>query len=296
MIESARSRNGIEDLQDLLLKMRGMLDSLQPASKRIADYLLRNSKEAKFLTISVLARRIGVSESMITKFARTLGFEGFKELKIYLAADSPGEGKEMIYGEISLKDDVKSICAKIYNNNIRALKDSLRVLDFDNIETAAKLIVKADKIFFYGSGSAAVAITNAQVRFYRLGLSCFAYSDSHAQIVSASLLGKNDVAVGVSNSGRSAGIVKALEIAQKSGAQTICVTNNLETPITWHSNVNLFTSTYDSEELSESLHSRVAELSLIDSLYVVVASKMGIKAVKSLTVSGEAIKGYRVST
>ena len=273
-----------------------MHDSLQPASKRIADYLLRNSKEAKFLTISALARRIGVSESMITRFARTLGFEGFKEFKIYLAADAPGDGKELIYGEIRLKDDVKSICSKIYNNNIRALRDSLRVLDFDNVETAAELIVRADKIFFYGSGSAAVAITNALVRFYRLGLACFAYSDSHAQIVSASLLGKRDVAVGVSNSGRSADIVTALEIAKRRGAQTVCITNNLETPITRQSDVNLFTSTYDSEELSESLHSRIAELSLIDALYVVVASKMGRKAVKSLRVSGEAIRRYKRST
>jgi len=271
-----------------------MHDSLQPASKRIADYLLRNSKEAKFLTISALARRIGVSESMITRFARTLGFEGFKEFKVYLAADATGEGKEeMIYGEIRLRDDVKSICTKIYNNNVRALKDSLRVLDFDNVETAAELIVRADKTFFYGSGSAAVAITNALVRFYRLGLACFAYSDSHAQIVSASLLGKRDVAVGISNSGRSADIVTALEIAKERGAQTVCITNNLATPITRQSDVNLFTSTYDSEELSESLHSRIAELCLIDALYVVVASKMGRKAVKSLSVSGEAIRRYK---
>ncbi|HTX71967.1 MAG TPA: MurR/RpiR family transcriptional regulator [Rectinemataceae bacterium] len=296
MTKSSRNQIAVGDLQGLLLRMRGMHDSLQPASKRIADYLLRNSKEAKFLTISALARRIGVSESMITRFARTLGFEGFKEFKIYLAADAPGDGKELIYGEIRLKDDVKSICSKIYNNNIRALRDSLRVLDFDNVETAAELIVRADKIFFYGSGSAAVAITNALVRFYRLGLACFAYSDSHAQIVSASLLGKRDVAVGVSNSGRSADIVTALEIAKRRGAQTVCITNNLETPITRQSDVNLFTSTYDSEELSESLHSRIAELSLIDALYVVVASKMGRKAVKSLRVSGEAIRRYKRST
>lgn len=282
------------DLQGLLLKIRGMYDSLQPASKKIADYIMQNNREAKFLTISLLAERIGVSESMITKFVRTLGFEGFKEFKIYLATDSRGEGKELIYGEISLKDDVKSICTKIYNNNMRALKDSLRVLDFGNVDKAAELIVKAEKIFFYGSGSAAVAITNAQMRLYRLGLSCFSYSDSHAQIVSASLLRKNDVAIGISNSGRSVDIVKALEIARKGGAQTICITNNLETPITKHSSVTLFTSTYDSEELSESLHSRIAELSLIDSLYVVVASKMGKRAVTNLTVTGEAIKSYKI--
>jgi len=292
----AETRHSVVDLQGLLLKIRGMYDSLPPASRKISDYLLRNHKEAKFLNISVLAQRIGVSESMMTRFARTLGFEGFKEFKIYLAADSLGEGKEIIYGEISLKDDVKSICTKIYNHNIRALKDSLRVLDFDSLEEAAEIIFKASKIFFYGSGSAAVAITNAHARFYRLGLSCFAYNDSHAQIVSASLLGKGDVAIGVSNSGRSADIVKALEIAKKGGAQTICITNNLETPITRQSDVKLFTSTYDSEELSESLHSRVAELSLIDSLYVVVASKMGKKAVNNLTVTGEAIRLYKTST
>jgi RpiR family transcriptional regulator, carbohydrate utilization regulator len=294
MADEKRFANGAMDLQHLLLKIRGSYVSFPPAYKKIADYILKNNQEAKFLSISLLAQKIGVSESMITKFTRAIGFEGFKEFKIYLSLDLKDEGMEMIYGEISLKDDVKSICTKIYNNNIRALKDSLRILDFDNIEKAAALIIKAQRVYFYGSGSALVAIANAQARFYRLGLCCFSYNDSHAQIVSATLLGKNDVAIGISNSGRSVDIVKALEIAKKRGAETICITNNQETPITKHSRIKLLTSTYDSEELSESLHSRIAELSLIDSLYVVVASKMGKKAVDNLKATGEAIETYRM--
>jgi DNA-binding MurR/RpiR family transcriptional regulator len=153
--------------------------------------------------------------------------------------------------------------------------------------------LEARKVDFYGSGSSTVAIINAQMRMYRLGILCFTYSDSHAQAVSASLLQKNDVAVGISNSGRSSGIVKALELAKQSGASTICITNYDNTPITRYSDIKLFTSTKDSEELCESLHSRIAELALVDALYVCLASKIKEKALYNLNRSSDAIKIHR---
>ena len=283
------------DVQHLFLRIRSKYPTLTRASKKIADYILANYTETKYLSISSLAQQINVSESMITKFTRGLGFRGFQEFKICLAlSPEKGESDSMIYGEVSLDDDVVSICNKIYKNNMEALRDSLSVLDFKNMERAADLIVKARKVDLYGSGSSTVPIVNAQMRLYRLGIMCFTYSDSHKQLVAASLLGKKDVAIGISNSGRSVDIVNALGIAKQAGASTICITNYEETPITKHSDIKLFTSTRDSEELSESLHSRIAELSLLDSLFVIVASKMRTRALANLKSTAEVIRTHRL--
>ena len=282
------------DLRLLLLKIRSKYPSLTNAAKKVADYLINSYEEALYLNISELAGKCGVSESTITKFIKTIGYDGFQELKICLARTSgPFKAGDVLYGEISLDDNIESICTKIFHNNMEALKDSLRILDFGSVAKAAEMILRARKVDFYGMGSSTVATLNAKMRLYRLGIMCFTYSDPHQQIVSASLLKKGDVAVGISNSGRSGDIVEALRIAKQSGASTICITNYDNTAITLHSDIKLFTSTKDSEELNESLHARIAELSLIDALYVCIASRMKKQALNNLYKTSEAIKAYK---
>lgn len=284
------------DQQLLLLKIRSKYPSLTNAVKKVADYIINNHSEAVYLNINELAAKCGVSEATVTKFIKNIGYGGFQDLKICLARTyrSSAQNTDVIYGELSLDDEVESICSKIFHNNMEALSDSLRILDYNSVDKAAEMILKARKVDFYGLGSSAVATLNARMRFYRLGILCFSYDDPHEQIVSASLLKSDDVAVGISNSGKSHDVVKALEIARNSGAGTICITNYDNTPITQFSQVKLFTSTKDSEALNESLHARIAELSLIDSLYVCVASKMKKQALDNLYKTSQVIKMHKM--
>lgn len=283
------------DLQLLVLKIRSKYSALTEAAKKVGDYILNNYEEAVYLNITELAGKIGVSESTITKFIKTIGYNSFHDLKICLArATNVGQSEDVIYGEISLDDDVESICTNVFYNNIEALRDSLKILDFESVDKAADLIIKARKVDFYGSGSSSVATLNARMRLYRIGILCFTYNDPHEQIVSASLLKKGDVAIGISNSGKSVDVVKAIGIAKASEASTICITNHDDTPITRFSDIKLFTSSKDSEALNESLHARIAELSLLDALYVCIASKMKKQALSSLYKTSEAIKTHKL--
>ncbi|MCX8130599.1 MAG: MurR/RpiR family transcriptional regulator [Clostridia bacterium] len=284
------------DLQMLLLKIRSKYPSLTDAAKKVADFILNRYSDAVYLNISELAGKCGVSESTITKFIKTMGYGGFHELKISLARSSgPAVESDVLYGEISLDDNIESICNKIYYNNMEAMKDSLRILDFDSMDKAAVMVLRARKVDIYGMGSSTVATLNAKMRLYRLGIMCFTYNDPHEQIISASLLKKGDVAIAISNSGKSADVVKAMDIAKQSGASTICITNYDDTPITRYADIKLFTSTKDSEELCESLHARIAELTLIDALYVCIASKMKKQAMSNLYKTSEAIKTHKLT-
>ena len=295
MDKITNNKDNDDNLDILLLKVRSKYPSLTNAAKKVADYILNNYNNAVYLNIIQLAAETNVSESTITKFVRTLGYNAFHDLKISLARASSREKKdENLYGEISLDDDVENICTNVFFHNIEALKDSLKILDFNCINQAADFILKARKVDLYGMGSSTIATLNAKMRFYRLGILCFNYNDPHQQIISASLLKKTDVAIGISNSGRSDDVVKALSLAKQSGASTICITNYDDTPIVKSADIKLFTSTRDFEQLNESLNARIAELSLLDALYVCVASKMEKQTLhNNIYKTSEAIKANR---
>jgi DNA-binding MurR/RpiR family transcriptional regulator len=55
--------------------------SLTDAEKRLADYILNNPHEAVMFSVSMLAEKATTSEATVVRFARSLGFRGFLELK-----------------------------------------------------------------------------------------------------------------------------------------------------------------------------------------------------------------------
>src|ERR1700679_1884885 len=66
---------------------------LSPAQRRIAQYLLDHMPDSAFLSSVVLARRAGVSQPSVTRFAAALGFSGypaFRDALRAIALDAPG--------------------------------------------------------------------------------------------------------------------------------------------------------------------------------------------------------------
>lgn len=253
-----------------LVMLDGIVGSLNPAERRVAEWLLANAHEVLRISITELAERSGVSETTVVRLSRKLGFRGFQELKIRIAQDlvSPGHG---IHEDVSPNDDASSICQKVFASSIAALQSTLSIVDPNAVERAARLLNESTEVVFFGVGGAACVAADAAQRFVKLGLVTQAISDSHAQAVKASLMRPGSVAVGISHSGSTRATVEALDLARRSGAATVCVTSFGRSPITRVSDVCLFTSAKETAFKTEAMSSRVAEMVLLDALFVAVA-------------------------
>jgi RpiR family carbohydrate utilization transcriptional regulator len=276
----------------LLLRIRGLIPSLNPALQKIAHYILENHQNVKLLRIRELAQRCGVAEATITRFVKTIGFTSFQEFKICLAeitSEHPSS-TEFVYDEVTKGDSIESIADKILHINIRALHDTKKILNIHEIDRAVRIIEGARNIDIYGAGGSFVAAENARMRFYRIGKRCTVFNDPNQQAVSASLLSGDDVAIGITNSGRTISTVAALKKAKESGATTICITNFDQSPITEHADIKLFTSTRDSAFFQESMVSRIAQMLIIDILYAGLAVKNIEGSVKMIEKSARSLR------
>ena len=72
----------MKELRDLISKT-----PLTKTQKIIAKYILDNSADACFMTSTEIALKLGVSESSIIRFSRSLGFEGFMDFQKNLRKD-----------------------------------------------------------------------------------------------------------------------------------------------------------------------------------------------------------------
>ncbi|KOS28669.1 hypothetical protein ADK18_11060 [Bacillus anthracis] len=116
----------------------------------------------------------------------------------------------------------------------------------------------------------------------RTGISCIAHTDLHFRIMGAGLLSKNSVVIGISHSDSNKGLVEALEVVKARGAKLIAITSYQKSALSQLTDITLYTSTRETEFRTEASSSRLAQLSLIDTLYVGVSLQRQEETLKHL--------------
>lgn len=279
--------------QNCLGKIRSYYARLSEKEKKIADYILDSPEKIIHNTINEVAEDLNVADATVFRFCKRIGFKGYQAMKIALASEI-FEPIQQIHEEIKEDDTEKTVAVKIFQSNIRALENTLQILDGPSIQKAVDLLLQADRVEFYGTGGSNVIAMDAFHKFVRTGIKAFAFIDSHFQLMSASQLGKKDVAVVISHSGTNKDTINILRTAQKNGAKTIGITSYPKSPIGQNVDVALFTSSEETEYRSEALSSRIGQLSLIDALYVNMMIRNKEKAKNSLDKVREAISNTRM--
>jgi DNA-binding MurR/RpiR family transcriptional regulator len=222
------------------------------------------------MSVTEVAEAVGVSEASVVRLCQQVGAKGFQDLKIALARDLV-EPVKFIHEDVRPGDDVATVIEKVFRSDMQALAETLKVLDPAAMQRAVDIILGADRVEFYGIGSAGPVAVDAYYRMLRIGINCVVSIDSHMQAVGAALAGPHVAVVAISHSGSTKETVDALRLAKQAGAKTICITNYGRSPIQAYADVVLYTAAAETMFRTEAMTSRIAELSIVDALYVCVA-------------------------
>jgi len=274
------------------VRIQGTYASLRTAEQRVADFILKHAEELIYLTVTELAERTQTSESTVVRLCQKIGYRGYQEFKIMLARDLVGP-TETVYEQIDPTDSLPTLKAKIFQANAQALKDTIEVLSDDELTRAVEAIATCRRIEIYGIGGSAPLALDAYHKFMKLGIGAFWLNDSDLMAMASALLGPGDVALGISHTGASRDIIDAMEHAQKAGATTICITHQATSPITKVSNIKLFTAAKETAFGSDATSSRIAQLTIIDTLYAGIANRDYETALGRIQKTREASAGKR---
>lgn len=275
------------------IKLQSAVKDMGAAERRVADFVLDNPKEVVNNTITEIADKSGTSEATVVRFCRRIGYKGFQGLKIAIAQEIVPP-IQVMYEGINANDDIGNIRKKVFYSSIEALQDTEKLVDNAELQRAVDAICSAKKFDLYGLGGSGCIAQDAAHKFMKIGIRSNVYCDTHMQMLSASHMGTGDVVMGISHSGSTKDIVEALDLAKHLGACTICLTHYSKSPITLVSDINLYTTAREMMFRSDGMTSRIAQLAIIDTLYVGVGLKMGQKALDNLKKGREASvsKGY----
>ncbi|HTH77256.1 MAG TPA: bifunctional transcriptional regulator/glucokinase [Trinickia sp.] len=250
-------------------RIRQMRDALTPAERRVADLALNHPRSIISDPIVDIARKADVSQPTVIRFCRSLGCQGLSDFKLKLATGLTGT-IPVSHSQVHLGDTATDFGAKVLDNTVSAILQLREHLNFEQVERAIELLNGARRIEFYGLGNSNIVAQDAHYKFFRFGIPTIAYGDLYMQAASAALLGKGDVIVAVSKSGRAPELLRVLDVAMQAGAQVIAITSS-NTPLAKRATVALETDHIEIRESQLSMISRILHLVMIDILAVGVA-------------------------
>ncbi|MDY7218459.1 transcriptional regulator HexR [Denitrificimonas sp. JX-1] len=278
---------------NLLQHITESLESLRKSEVKVAQYVLSDPAAVMHSSMSDLAAVVGVSEPTIVRFCRAVGCLGFQDLKLQLA-QSLASGASFGQFAISEEDTVTDYALKIFDTTLHTLIDVREHLNIEALERAIAIIAEAKRVEFYGFGASGAVAADAQHKFFRLLLTAAAYSDPHMQAMSAVTLQPTDVAICISQSGRSRDLLTTANLVRETGAFliTLCPSN---TPLADLSSINLAIDVQEDTEIYTPLTSRIAHLVVIDVLAMGVAMSRGSSLVSHLKSVKRSLRRLRLS-
>ena len=274
----------------LLTYIKGIQASLNPTDRRIAEHIFSDPEKVITSSITELNEECRASVGAIVGFARRVGLKGFADFKIALAQDLAQSG--LSAGDIQ---ENGTVFEKVFHFHMQSLEDTLRINTEAAFKKVAETLDKARRIELFSTGMSYPVAYTASSKFLLIGLPSSTQFDSHMQLFNASQLRASDVAFGVSCSGTTRETVQCMEVAKGNGAQTICLTNAMKSPIIECSDLSLYATPSEVKYFQAPLAARISQMAVIDALFVYLAQKHKKSTARRLQSAGEELVKHRLT-
>jgi DNA-binding MurR/RpiR family transcriptional regulator len=206
---------------DLLGSIRESLPTLSRTQAKIATAILNSPRLFVEKPIEDLVPWIGVSAPTITRFCRSMGCDGLRDLKLKVMGAMQVGARYLEHSErpTTFEGMLEQATARAQNG----ILDAARVPQ-DAIEAAIDRLLAARVVYAFGSGGVSSwLIDEIQNRLFRLGVTVVPCRDGVMQSMIAATTGHEDVILCCSLGGNNRAELEAIHIGQEYGGFCIAL-------------------------------------------------------------------------
>jgi len=285
--------------EDILVRLRQTLPGMRPSEQGIAKAAIADPAAVAGLGITDLAALCSTSTATVVRFCKSIGFDGYRAFCLALAragADESGRRVEfgVSEGDIDPADSTREVVRKLAFQEARAIEETTELLDLEQLDRVVAAIAAAPVVDVYGSGSSGLAAQDLQQKLRRIGHQVNAWIDPHLALTSAAVLSSDCVAIAFSHSGETEETISSLSTAAERGAFTVAVTNFPESPLARLADATLTTVSRETRFRYGAMSSRMAQLIIVDVIFLGVAQRHPDSVSASLSATLAAVADRRV--
>ena len=221
-----------------------------------------------------MAEQAETSTATVVRLYQRVGYDHFSDFWIDLALSTRGarpDGLTAMAGRLSPGDSLSDVVTSLCATEQLSLADTADSLDLDDLARAVDLVAHAASVDLFGVGASAVVTADLHMKLTRIGLSSLRSEATHEALTAIAAAPSGTVAVAISHSGETNAVVDYARVAAASGARVVAVTNFAASSLAAQADVVLTTAAREVPFRAGALSSRIAQLLLVDCLFIGVA-------------------------
>ena len=278
----------------MTLRIKSIYGSLTHSEKRVANIILTDPIGITKKSVKEIAAEASVAPSAVIRFCKKTGVDGLLELKNALIEEfTKGEDKFQQALPISQGDSISDIVSKTFQLGENTLRNTLKMLDFQEIERIIEKIIVANRVVCFGVGTSSVIATDAHYRFSQLGISCSYCSDILFMNVTTANLTENDLAIFISHSGQTKATVDAMRQAKEKNATTVAISSYSNSLLAKESDHAIIAFSDAINYPVEAVSASIAHMCIVDSLMMAIAKKKFNALPEFMTTRNKALTNIR---
>ena len=249
---------------DILERIHASYYQLTATERKVADYVLANPEQVKFMSITQLADECGTADATISRFCRSLKLKGFNAFKIELARHSTAT---TVQAELHDTDTLIGRARQVGKQSTDAIAQTMELVEPEQVERAVEMLEQAPRVICIGSGGSMLLASTFAHLFSAVTGKFQSIGDSHMQISAVATMGKEDIIVLFSYSGATNAGLQILELAKERGIRTILITRFKKSPAAALADVVLRCGSNEGPFQFGSVPAKVAQLMVMDVLF-----------------------------
>lgn len=215
-------------------------EDFSKSEKKVAKYIIDHFSEIAFLSSSELAKKAGISDTTVIRFARTLGFKGYIEFKKAM--------RIKLNTESSPYDSLKKMNSYLHGQYVQDYVSSetkhintfLQQLDYALVDKIAEKVLMARTIYLIGIDSDSVVAGFLSVYFSKMGFNVVPlYRTGFSLRKSLIHLDENDVIIMSSFPRHLMDEKKTAELAKSRNASLITISDSDLIGALFESDINI---------------------------------------------------------
>ncbi len=264
----------------ILDKIESMRPYFSRAESKVANYILENDNSFTY-SLAELAEKCNVSQPTVIRFARTLGLDGFSDLKLMLSINKTVNNKEKIeHSAIDLHKNDKAcdIFKSISEYTIKSIRSTLyNALDEETFESIIDLIYKTNtsgkRIFLTGMGVSSIIAESLQIKLMRIGIDAIFYSDIHLRLEACTNLQEDDLLICFTTLGKSKENHDLIALAKAKRSKTILITQYGASKLEEEVDLVLHTSSIENNLRLAAQASFIIQNLIVETIFLALALK-----------------------
>jgi len=156
-------------MNDVIALIKNHQASFSTAELKLANYLIDNP-HLKDISPSIIVKKLAISNSTLTRFAKKNGFNGYNEFSYAF------KKSQFTNPQFEKTTGSDAILSHSYQELVQANFQRIKIAD---INFLIKKMENSKRIFLFGIGNSDYAAKDFKLRFLRLGYQVDAIDDSH---------------------------------------------------------------------------------------------------------------------